>query len=394
MPSIKVDLKSLRILPALMMAIFAMYVSIDFNVIGLSSASYLLLASTLAIFLVSLLLTVRSNIVHRFDILIIMFLVYISVISIIGGMDWKDWVYYSCSVILLCLMFSYYQHDLDPLLIGALIGFSIPVYAQGLQLIIQPDLWIVEDAKEVSGYILGGNYNGIGCRIMAALLTNILCFRISRLAKVLFFPLMAVSLAILFTIKSMTSLSCILVFLALCLIPGRKFQTISIRTIFIIAILFEVFVCFKGKGFENNALANWIVVDLMGKDLSFTYRTDMWDSALRIISESPLFGYGFPDADWYLTRMSSFAIGPHNMILGILIYGGVIALGLYLSLYVFALARLSASKSRRSIILFAAITMLTFMMLMEVYSIQFILYFLVLAYHSPDMESPSKTLAG
>lgn len=366
-----------------MMAIFAMYVSFDFNVLGLSSASYLMLASTLAVFAMSILLTVRNNSIHRFDILIMLFLIYVGAMSIVGGMDWKDWAYYSCSVMLLCLLFSYYQHDLKPLLVGAMIGFSIAVYAQGFQLIVQPDLWIIEDAKESTGYILGGNYNGVGCRILAALITNILCFRTSRWAKVLFVPLLAASIAILFCIKSMTSLSCILAFLALCIIPNLKLQHASICAILVFAILFELFVCFKGKGFENNAFASWIIVDLLGKDMSFTYRTDMWDAALRIISESPIFGHGFPDADWYIARMSSFAIGPHNMIFGILIYGGVIALVLYLSIYVYSLSRLSGRIHKQDNCIFAAITMFTFMMLMEVYSIQYILYFLILAYYSP-----------
>jgi hypothetical protein len=79
--------------------------------------------------------------------------------------------------------------------------------------------------------------------------------------------------------------------------------------------------------------------------------------------------------------MSSYAVGPHNAILAMLIYGGVIALGLYLSVLYMALKGPFLTKDRMSNIVIAAIVVLTVMMLMEIYSIEIIFYLFTLAYY-------------
>lgn len=156
----------------------------------------------------------------------------------------------------------------------------------------------------------------------------------------------------------------------------------AILGIGIAVILFELFVCFQGKGFENNELARWLVIDVLGKDMTFTYRTDMWDSALRIIVRSPLYGYGYPDAEWYNANMSSLAIGPHNMILGVLVYAGVIGLTLYGSVIYTAIKQAIKSDLYIALTAFAALSV---MMLFEVYSMSLVVFLLTLMYNSPNI---------
>ena len=68
-------------------------------------------------------------------------------------------------------------------------------------------------------------------------------------------------------------------------------------------ILFQILVCFNGKGIENNKFMVWFIEDVLGKDITFTNRTQLWDAALRVIVDSPIWGYGFPDKIWYLSKM-------------------------------------------------------------------------------------------
>ena len=63
--------------------------------------------------------------------------------------------------------------------------------------------------------------------------------------------------------------------------------------------IFQVLVCFQGKGIEQNPLAVYFVEDILGKDITFTGRIYMWDAAAKVFAESPLYGYGSVDKDWY-----------------------------------------------------------------------------------------------
>jgi O-antigen ligase len=85
-------------------------------------------------------------------------------------------------------------------------------------------------------------------------------------------------------------------------------------------------------------LLPWLV-NLYGKDLTFTNRTDIWSASVTAIGESPWIGYGWNgvwvDADIEptvtLNRDTGFTAGhAHNVVLEMLLEGGVLGLGLYL----------------------------------------------------------------
>src|SRR5690606_6340261 len=85
-------------------------------------------------------------------------------------------------------------------------------------------------------------------------------------------------------------------------------------------------------------LLPWIV-NLYGKDLTFTNRTDIWSASVDAIGDQPWQGYG-----WYgvwierdveptvsLNREIGFQAGhAHNAVLEMLLQGGFIGLTLYL----------------------------------------------------------------
>lgn len=384
-----INLKASKILPSCMMAIFAIYNSLALGEENIW-ASYIMQICMMLSFFYSSFLIIRKRCISTFIMFNIILFSFIAVMSIINNADWKNWIYYSCCIVFMLNLFNYYEDNITPLLIGALLGFSLSIYLGLFDMIIHPEMWIMENSKESSGYLLGGNYNQIGSRLLCALITNILCLKISKWYIVCLIPLCIACIAILFMVQSMTALSCIILFFLLCFITNQHIQRICIYILLIVVILFEIFVCFQGKGFENNELARWFIVDILGKDMTFTYRTSMWDSAIRIISESPLWGYGFVSNDWYITHMSSTAVGPHNIILSILIQGGIIALILYLYIVFLTFREILVIKDRMANIILCSICILFLMMLMEVYPMQLIIYMLALAYHYNLLYSSKK----
>ena len=63
----------------------------------------------------------------------------------------------------------------------------------------------------------------------------------------------------------------------------------------------------------------YIIKNLLGKDLTFTGRTEIWDLSLKSIYQSPVFGYGIEDLYKTIQRISS-----HNQYLWILYRGGLV----------------------------------------------------------------------
>jgi len=187
-------------------------------------------------------------------------------------------------------------------------------------------------------------------------------------------------------VGSMTASTSIILFLLLILIPYARLRRIAIFGILVSVVLFQVFVCFNGKGIENNNLIVWFVEDVLGKDITFTNRTHMWDSALRVITESPLWGYGFPTKIWYTTRMTSFAIGPHNMLLAMLIYGGIITFVLYLYFLIVSLFRAFRIRNYWADCIIMGVSVLCLMMLMEVYPVNIAFTLFIIAEYYPIMH--------
>ena len=383
----KIDIKSMYVVPMMMMIIFAMHISISFNAIENFMASYLSLALTIFSFTLAIVLIVRSGNISRLFVFTSFFLFFVEAVSLATGVAWKEWLYTIVDVALLMFLFHYYEDNLRPLLIGATIGFSVSIYLQLTQCLLNPDMWLIVDEKTNIGYLLGGNYNSIGCRILVATLTGILALKVSKWWWLNLIPLIVSGLMILFMVQSMTSVTCIILLLLLCLLPSKRLQRFACFSILILVVLFEFFVCFQGKGFENNELARWFLVDILGKDVTFTQRTNMWDAALRVLADSPIWGYGNADEKWFFSNMSSQAMGTHNFILGILINGGIIGLGLYLYIFYIALRRLLVYKDFYANLIFISIVSLSIMMLMEYYPVQFPLYLFTLAYYYEQINN-------
>ncbi len=383
----QINLKQLSIIPCILMMVVAIQASFDFTALEMQFASYAILAIMLAGSAFSFMLIAFQKTITLTDLLVIVFSTIILLSTFSNGTDFKNWAWQLLSICCIYFTFNYYQERLSILIIGLAVGFSTAIIIQFYQLIVQPELWIITEQKEVASYILGGNYNQMGIRLLITLVMDILCIKISRWFYLLLIPCIVLSIAIPLMVGSMTAVTCIILFLLICAVPSHRIRLNGIAGIFIAVILFQVLVCFNGKGIENNELMVWFIEDVLGKDITFTYRTYMWDSALETIIQSPLIGHGYPSKDWYLANMSSFAIGPHNIILAILIYGGLVALLLYLFFLIRSSALLRATQDYCSDVILAGIAVACIMMLMEVYPMNLIFTFFAVAEYYPYLHA-------
>lgn len=386
-----IRLKELRVIPALMALVFAMYNSLSFTALEMQMASYLMLALMLLTTCVSTFLVVHNRGISRYPLVILFFLIWVAAVTMIYGNDLKNWIYGCMSIVALLFLFDYYRDDIRPLVIGALIGFTIAIYAALWQLVTNPSLWfnLNENENVVSGFLLGGNYNQMGPRLLCGIATNILCLKYSKWFWIPLIPLVIICIALLLMVQSMTSLVGLLLLVVFCCLPGIRFPRFCITGLICTVVLFQVLVCFNGKGIENNETAVWFIVDVLGKDITFTYRTDLWDAAMRLFTESPLTGYGFPSTEWYLSNLSSFAIGPHNQILGLMLYGGLPGITIFVTLLLYACFQIQKIKDRYATALYATTAVLLLTSLMEIYSMPIVFFIIVLTYYYGQSASSS-----
>lgn len=165
-----------------------------------------------------------------------------------------------------------------------------------------------------------------------------------------------------------TCLSVFVIFLVLFLFRNKKiFRLLSpVRSLVInAAISFSVIVLQIQKYFD------WLIVDILQKDLTLSGRVNIWASAIMNISQKPFFGYGV-DMDGRL-NINRVYVGTHtrynfshNVFLEVLIQGGIIAMIFLVLLYISAQREIQ--KTKRSSVLSSAIYISVFSLLLMQFS--------------------------
>ena len=99
--------------------------------------------------------------------------------------------------------------------------------------------------------------------------------------------------------------------------------------------------------FRIQYMFSFIIEDLLGKSLSFSGRTLLWDSVERLIVAQPIYGYGVPKPGFFQYLLGiSFAGHAHNLILNYLCRGGMVYLGMYLFLLYLIYHQLFKAQNR------------------------------------------------
>ena len=381
-----IDLDHLSWLPVFMVIAVVVNTSVSWDPLVFGSLSYLILAMMLSSFLFMLYLYIRQGTLSKFVTFTLLLVLMMLSSSIIYANNIKTAFYDGCSLLFIAMACDYFKDRFKVIIIAFAIAYSFCAYLNFAHIITHPELWIVTDFKSSQGYLLGMNYNQMGSRLICAVCTSVLCLKYSKKWMLNVIGVTIVSIIPLFIVGSMTSLTGIFIFLVFCFIPSKNLIKVGIAVLIGIVILFQIFVCFQGKGLEDNQIAVYFIQEVLGKDLTFTHRTDMWEAASSLFFDSPIFGYGAIDNDWYNIHLSSWATGPHNTIWEILIRGGVLLLAVFTYINFLVFSKLLSSNDKYTILIYACMACLYLMMIMEVYPLLLIFSLLALAYYSHQSE--------
>lgn len=185
-----------------------------------------------------------------------------------------------------------------------------------------------------------------------------------------------------FLVKSTTSIIGFALMILLILISRVWKKTFKVPIF--VWINFTAFVAIVVFRIQN--IFSVFIENILRKTLSFTGRTDLWDTVIQFVKESPFIGYGIQDTVVTTTRLGfNWASHAHNMFLQQLYTGGIPQFLLYIYLIYLSYKALNYYSDKFqiqgcAIILFVFLIMC----LMEVYSSSFIflLYYLLFNIHN------------
>lgn len=156
------------------------------------------------------------------------------------------------------------------------------------------------------------------------------------------------------------------------------------RLLFAVFIILQVLIVFL----RVQEIFAYIIEDILGKSITFTGRTVIWDSAMELIRYSPWLGYGVYEGHGLILYYGKFMYA-HNGILEVLLQGGVVALVVFGALFVIAGNSLYRYRNNHiSGIISAAVFSMLLGMLMESFANSIWLYgLLIISFAVPDIIS-------
>lgn len=234
-----------------------------------------------------------------------------------------DFTRFMCVV----LAMEYFEDELDNLISVLMVIFEIMLYYNFLTLSVGPDLY--------GAYYTALGYDNAAPPYLLTAYLIAVCYMIEKRKYIR--PVIMIIIIHLTLIITMVGTGLVaIIFVDILLIwNSRRVIKISYFKSYCICLLatFAIVVC------RVQNIFSFIIVDVLGKDLTFTGRTRDWDLAFELIPKKFMFGYGILDQ---ITEKKILGdVFTHNAVLEQLFRGGII------SLLVFAASIYFIAKANR-----------------------------------------------
>lgn len=265
----------------------------------------------------------------KFILIWILFELWIVGITVIRGGDISYAVKQAITVISLLALFELNSKNISKIFKSILFVLEIYIYINLISMIVFPE------GLYVTGNIIKTNLNWfLGFKnkhIIYYLPATGLLLILGKLEGFNFRKKMLFIVTIFSAIisNSSTSLICMAVISLIGFLPviRKHYKLFNMFTYIAISIV----VFFAITIFRLQYIFTFIIVNILGKKLDLTYRTNLWDRALSAIAKHPIIGLGEQTNDVkHQFYNSSSIITAHNQILEYLYVGGIVLLILYI----------------------------------------------------------------
>lgn len=283
-------------------------------------------------------------------------------------------IYQWLTVWLFIMVFRLTKDEDKIILIEIIAGIlSLLIYANTFLYILFPDgLWIDNDWVGTGDprRHLFGNYNQTGMICLMGIMAKGMCVMYRQKGYLRLMILLAVSIATVYDMGSMTStvgLVAIAIYFLLHKVTKPTIYTIGLSIFLILYLLFFYIIVWQGFEIDNLKYATKFIENALQKDTSFTNRISLWEEAKYFIEDNIWFGYGVKDPTWMMEKIGGS--GPHNFWILNLLQGGLLLCGIFVMIVLESIIntfRNSTTKSRWAL---ACLCIMMLMSLFETYNI-------------------------
>ena len=177
--------------------------------------------------------------------------------------------------------------------------------------------------REQGDYWLFGQKNAIRNIVIPSIAFSSILDRINhKKCSFLTLLLMLSGVTVLILVDSSTSIAVIALFAALLLYLNiSNFELFNLKMISIIYIVLEVIIVFM----RRIDIFSHIIESMLNRDMTLTNRTVIWDAAMKVIRQKPIFGEGLVALENSHLTMEGFkASHAHNALLDITLKCGIV----------------------------------------------------------------------
>lgn len=271
------------------------------------------------------------------------------------------------------------------LFIGSLV-FSACVYANFHFLLLNP-LGFPSSEGEVY-YFLGTNYNQIGPKVMFAFLFSVLLTYRYKIAIINVIAVAVVGLTSLIMVNSMTSIVCMIILFFIYLTSWiRRLKKIVLYSLLLFIVFFQIFIVFSGNALDTKD--SNLFLDSIGKEATFTGRTQLWAYSANYYWDSPILGHGYISAKDYYESGYFHGIKKtsHNYIYNILHKGGIVLLFIIYQLIAISYKKIKKKVYDNNVFMIVLTGIILMMMsLFEIYESMYVYLLLIFMYYHDNFN--------
>lgn len=264
-----------------------------------------------------------------------------------------------------------------------LLIFEVLVYSNLITLIIYPDgMYISNRQNYANNWLLGYDNLHIVTILPAIVISLIYSYIDGEKIKFRTKILLICGLTSVFITLSATSTVAILILIIFIMQKNSVFKnTIVFNYLNYCLTYIVLFISIVLLRLQE--IFSWFIVDILGKSLTFTGRTNIWDATMYYIKESWIWGYGVEKSlIRTLKNSNQYATHAHNHILEVLYKGGILLLFAFLYLLLIVGRKLMKYKGTMiSKILSFSIFLFFLMMLVEARDTMNLYILLIFSYY-------------
>ena len=304
----------------------------------------------------------------------IVYFILLMLSTVLNNADVPGCIFLAIRTIGLCMIVDYgIKRDAKVFLNAFEFFLSVLVYINLFSVIIFKDgMYVNITVGYTENWILGYRNLHILYILPAILASFINSYYKEGKLTIRNYILLIASYLSIYLVKSGTSLIGMTIIVGLLILNNifKKIKLLNIKNYFLAyIILFLAIVIFR---IQN--LFEYIIVDVLNRDLTLTGRIYIWDYVIEFIKERPILGYGVEDSILRLNK-TSFMVSTHahDQILEIIYKSGIYFIILIKSIIELYKYKESKIAQILSIVMFAYL----FMMLTEFFSLDLIMFLFV-----------------